>query len=1602
MASSMLGERRWTSARRGGMTVLGKVTVPKPVNLPSQRLENHGLDPNVEIVPKGTLSWGSRTSSSSANAWGSSMLSSPSADGSGGSPGRLNARPSSGGSGTRPSTAGSDRSAEPSSSAWGPSSRPSSASGLLASSQSSVGSLRPRSAETRPGSSQRSRFAESVGENSVAWGGTSEGLSSASSKPSSFTLSSGDFPTLGSEKSSETNARQGHSSHGRPSSSSGVTATQERLENSSCDDGSMNTREKGDVGTWKRGEAVVHHGGPPPSSEKWQRDNQQGPSYHHANVPPHHFDPWHGAIRNHPPDGVWYRGGPPPGPYGPAPPAGYGLEPPPYGYYHPQSHVPGHSVPNSLSAPRPGPGPGGFHSKSGDTYRPLPDSYVVPGPPVMPVRYPGPLPPYDGYYGPPRISYRNPSEQDAPAAIGMAGGPGPSVFNRYPNQNAHPDAANFHTRPGAYGPSATTKEPTESGNVHDTPHHGPYKVLLKQQESWGDSEALEKDLSAMTPHVVRGSSPQSSSIRGSDMNKEHESTCPSDYRKSSLSAEGAHDESIKNEGEQSIAIVTQNLANKPINTKLVEDDLVKKQEKTFSSVEGTQQFPSMKKNPSLIDKIEGLNSKARISDGRYESKRLGSTNFKPESSTNKANHSSTTEVSPGTSAETDPLPTRSDEVLVGAPMGAERSKHGLATGSGSRPGEQSVGEGGEKSSSQFHKRSHWVQSKGDHRGKNKPSVHESEEWRKKSSPMVIDASSHEAPGTQETNNPGKVGDEHDTTDYEAQRAKMKEIAVQRAKQLQKEEEERTREQKAKAMAKLEELNRRTSESSEIKLETNMVQNKLDETPTCLMQLNRRTSESSEIKLETNMVQNKLDETPTCLMHMASAEASAEAQPSQTVSSLGVIDQTSKKPLDKPGVSVDFSKKMFKEAPVDALLNPVQVSISSVPLGEDVNSTEFVVQRSPSQLHDNVSPKQKQVGYRRKQNDSREKNLDNKSITLADSKDHAITSSLINPANTNALEDTSTQHKKKHSRNGKNKLKLEEGSSDAGILAQAPLEGVSAKLHVESGKLKPALPVLFESGADMVKVNLEGQRPCDVVSESQGLIQLEETHGNRGNQQWKPHPNRRMSKSTQASRPMDKFHGSESVVWAPVKPTSKQETPEEASLAESYNQFSGISADGISTNLKSRRAEIERYVPKPVAKELSQQSNSQQPPHTVVSPQAAFEEVARTSGSDVIGKVRTLDTKNGESKNNKHSKAHISWRQRSVVDASVTVQNSHDGSASSTEMEKPIKKLNDQTRPLKSDSYPPKEQRQSDNWNAGKTTAEPVSVHGVKDHGAPNRGKRQHSKLNQGVGGYSPNTAWDANFASDSPVADKPNSETTTFESSESDGKGATRHDSQVIGERGTSHWQPKMQTTHQSRHGTRVNGGQKIAGQLVRTVEKDNSSQGQSRHPISPENKPTASEIASSHNEHESGWRVAESVKEAVNFVQQGPENADRRKEQPLVHSGPRRQGQHQGQFSRGHNGASYEGGGRANTWHESSRQQIPSQGERRKHNSTHYEYQPVGSYKANDSTHHVSGATEESVGENASHLGSRYREHGQNYSRRGGHFPGRNRNGALAGLPSS
>lgn len=66
----MMGDRSRTASSRRGMTVLGKIpAVPKPINLPSQKLENRGLDPSVNLVPKGSLTWGSSKPTTTPSAW---------------------------------------------------------------------------------------------------------------------------------------------------------------------------------------------------------------------------------------------------------------------------------------------------------------------------------------------------------------------------------------------------------------------------------------------------------------------------------------------------------------------------------------------------------------------------------------------------------------------------------------------------------------------------------------------------------------------------------------------------------------------------------------------------------------------------------------------------------------------------------------------------------------------------------------------------------------------------------------------------------------------------------------------------------------------------------------------------------------------------------------------------------------------------------------------------------------------------------------------------------------------------------------------------------------------------------------------------------------------------------------------------------------------------------------------------------------------------------------------------------------------------------------------------------------------------------------------
>ncbi|XP_076960540.1 protein MODIFIER OF SNC1 1-like [Bidens hawaiensis] len=1045
MSSSMLaGERKWSSSRRGGMTVLGKVAVPKPINLPSQKLENHGLDPNVEIVPKGSLSWGSRPSSSTSNPWGSSAVSS-NADGTTVSP---HQRPTSSGGLSRPSTAGSDRN-DHSASTWGPNSRPSSASGVLTSNQSSLTSSRPLSADTRPGSSHLSRFAEPAYDNSVACGpnGTADKLS-IPSKVNDFSLSSGDFPTLGSEKDNTTKSGEphDHGSHERPGSGSGRIAPVK-------DD-----HKSGTVDTWTRDGSSHFDEGVRPNADNWQRDPHQ---YGNPNVPPQHYDAWQGPPMNAPP-AVWYRGPPPAGPpYPHVPHGGYPMEP--YPYYRPQMPPP---LSNSQSGPPPGPGPRGHHPRNGDFYRPqMPDAFIRPGMPMRPGFYPGPVP-YDGYYGPP-MGY-NPNDRDMPY-MGMPPGPhGPPVYNMRPPQNpSELNDPHFRGGPGGVrGPVGNTFVSEQMDSHPPGESHGPYKVLRKhenernadmEEDSW--EQNIEKNDHAR-PSLHKNER-GTNSRRNEDMSSRRNMHTNQGYPSDPVTVHSSH-------GPHKSKASNESWGNK-------------------------SSFSEDSKDSTLIQKIEDLNVKARASDIRGDAEQINKLLINPKNNST------------------------------------------IAFGSISTTGDLAHSH---DNSRQAHL---GVRTRADHHTKGRISNQDTDGWRKKPPSLGSEAAALENQFSFETKDTGEsLTQVVDPADGQAQRARMRELAKQRAIELQREEEERIREQKAKALAKLEELNRRT---------------------------------------------------------LAAADGTTQVAEKNNTS---VSEQE----------DVDGSKKPTEPA-IDTKAEVVaQISEISQqdPVDQSMHSKQSDTESKATHGNDVGANRQKRASHRQKQSVQVLESMVDKS-TLSATGSEVIT----NPGSSVAVSgeavqsQESTQQKKRNNKSSKNKHKLDDASASREVPESPPLDPNSNAMSVIDNK--------------------DAKQPnADQIS-------------SLPSNQHKPQHSRRMPRNPQANR----FHVGDVAVWAPVRPHNKEETTQDNMALPEKAINSG------QTNLKSKRAEMERYVPKPVAKELAQQGTVIQSTLPSSPKKPTLEDMTDTQAIPVPSNVGP--TKSGDNKQQQQQvKPHGASRQRNQQDS----------------------------------------------------------------------------------------------------------------------------------------------------------------------------------------------------------------------------------------------------------------------------------------------------------------------------------------------------------------
>ncbi|KAL5544164.1 hypothetical protein UlMin_007948 [Ulmus minor] len=1727
MSSSMLsGERRWASARRGGMTVLGKVVVPKPINLPSIRSENRGLDPKVEIVPKGTLSWGNKSSCP----WGSSSLS-QNTEGGSGSPSYLNGRPSSG-NGTRPSTASSDRAYEHTSNVNGPNSRPASASGALTSNQTSLVSLRPQrpgsshlarfaessehpvawtasgtvssdrayeptanvsgpnsrpasasgaltsnqtslvslrpqrpgsshfsrlaespdhpvawtAAETgssdrayeptanvsgpnsrpasasgaltsnqtplvslrpqRPGSSNFSRLAESS-ENPVAWTASSDSaydptayVSGPNSRPASvsgaltsnqtslvslrprsaetrlgnshlsriaepsdhtvawtaeklgvtapkndgFSPTSGDFPTLGSGRDNlEKNFdSRDQSSHGHSGSSLGVGTVKEMIGTSVAGDVSGTTNVKdGNVNSWIRDGPPYSEDGSRPGLEKWQGNPQAYP------VPPQHYDAWLGN---------------------PIPPGGFPMEP--FPYYRPQ--IPAACIANPQPIPPlgagPGPGPRRPHPKDGDMYRPhMPDPYIRPGMPIRPGFYPGPVA-YEGYYRPP-MGYCSSNERDV-SFMGMAAGP--PVYNRYPGQSA-PEPGNSHGRPSGNGPTNPTLmvEQVESGYPQDT--RGPDKVLLKQHDGWDRKNEERK--SEDTVPVSASQFEKRDQARISSWDKEwrsdHRNFRERDPRKA-LDEEVSSRTSINQSAPGSVEVKCHTSVE---NMKALDAASQKKLDsKALGLSKVPESVPASPKDSTLIQKIEGLNAKARAPDGRNETISVSfeevqqnkfQVNAKTSHFTNEAGSGSvyherthTKIINPASHHAAISVGDKSLESTVGTRTTISRgSTHGMPYraehhGRGRHNSQKSYMSESSELVSDIHLETSEV---------HVPDHHRSVEATEKLGPLPHGK-------TEEQSAPQMV----DPNDSQEQRIKMRE---KRMKKLQEEEEERIRNQKAKALAKLEELNRRTQavEGSTQKLENAssvVIQNKQEEPKTA--------GESSTVSRIYDLPKSALVSKPNAVAQINASGSGFE-------------------------ISFVSCSEIPPEAPKNASEKALVIHDQPVPSQHVVNTATAAHHNNPHVHESNVS-KPKHTSFKPKLPPSTTGEPKTQmpvvekvtaSHVVADEVLPSSESSV--PVNSNANADSHLHPRKKNNKNWKNKHKME------GILPVSALPPLGTKENLEHASLETGQSKASELQLDPSSVQLESltiSRDVDWSSEQHRALPNEDSHG-RANHQWKHQQSRRMPRNPQANRPSEKFHGGDAVIWAPVRLQNKAEVTQEASPKNFVDAVSApVKSDGQVQNYsKNNRAELERYVPKPVAKEMAQQGSNNQPVASVIKQTTTAGESIERAGNVsqgaegsqhagiVFGKIPALDSRNGNGngRHNKQGKAHGSWRQRGSTE-STSVQVLQEGSHLSN-----LGPNNDHNHPQKVDASSVKDEPRtydewsiSDDWNtpSNSNSAEPVLVPAVKDQGITVKGKRHPYKGHKGMGnnrdldqkkGYGGDS--EKNYTQSSPP-----------DMSQKDLPAASK-ENRGTGERSVSHWQPKSQAlSGNNQRGNRPNVGQNFGFEAV--LDKDaNESLGQIHLDQSISRRHNAEVVSNFGNQEPKRERAApfkggpHSPNQAStnNPVEPAvPATSNARHEQHMP-SGFRKNGNQNSRFSRGQDSrGDWNYSGQDNKQHN-----PPSNRESRPRHNSHYKYQPVGPHNYKSNSEGPKDGTENS--------GGRVSGRGQNHSRRGGgNFNGR------------
>jgi len=853
-----------------------------------------------------------------------------------------------------------------------------------------------------------------------------------------------------------------------------------------------------------------------------------------------------------------------------------------------------------------------------------------------------------------------------------------------------------------------------------------------------------------------------------------------------------------------------------------------------------------------------------------------------------------------------------------------------------------------------------------------------------------------------------------------QRAKMKELAMQRTRQLQEEEEERTRKQKAKARAKLEELNKRSQAGDGSTQKEYITNPQLQEEEE---EWTRKEKPKALAKLDELNKQSQAGDGSTQKEYITNPSIQnkpEELQPSETKTAAvkfaavnSTLNGNAVCQIHDPSISrVEKSSVLPGEPSVETLKisgkEPIVKHNQVVVLHQDINTADDT---NLLHAHNNVASKQKRMSYKQKQNIPSEKASSDKVVSTTSTAPkvenearldvslpsggvtNEVGSACVSdlPISSAAVVDSSANLKKKNIRNSKNKHKHEEISTQA--VLPIPKETNVFKSSVESDKSKASDFALDQGVLQPAPLSKDPSQ----FPEQHRYSANEESHG-RTNSQWKSQHSRRLPRNMQANRPAEKSHGTDAVMWAPVKPQNKSEIMDELVENRKTEAVNPVKNEQQVHNLKNKRAEMERYIPKPVAKEMAQQGNILQVASSS-SQGLTDDSIGRVdSGSQgpqviqhtnpVVGKVGSgMESKIRDGRHTKQGKAHGSWRQRNLNEST----NVHDELDHDSNSEPSVQKPTEHHQEHKSEvSFVKGGQTKhfsdsgeidgSNNSNCNDSAAWASAP--VKDHAATGRGRRAPFRGHKGAGG-------------NREVDNKRNSWETekveTLISSSEHGQpdvGMASKENRGVGERLMSQWQPKSQASNN--HRWNISSDQNVSS-VVGSNKKDPTHDGESL-PVSRGKSSNAHVSQSFHDQPVSEKSKAgeahhlgnqEGKRERRNAPtkrhhyspnlasEQAPTSADLLQDQrPSSGSG---KNVNQNRFRRGH-----ESHGNLKQTTQDNRHYNQPANRERQGPSTHHEYHPLGPYDDDKSDNFERP-------KNGNHGERRFRERGPTHSRRGG-----------------